>query len=242
MPTDFNEHNPILSERRPSVHTDEHGFNKPEPHDSPKFDPEHPGYELTDVNTKGVVVFLAALCGFLIVFFALCYAMGKAINFGLLKQDTENAASSPYGGATPEAVQRRGRSLVNNPEQEQAEAARIAQSFPAPRPPVDDDDQETADMHAREDLLLEHYTYASAAGAAGTIRIPVEKAMELVVKRGLPVAATPATAVQGRMVGDTQANVTAPLTNGFSRTGYEQNQIDSREQQRALAHEANESK
>lgn len=243
MPTEFNERDHILSEKGPSVHADEHGIPKPEPHPSPKFDPEHPGYEVTDVNTNGVVVFIGGLMIFIFIFFGVCYAMGKAINYGLLKQDLQDASTSAYAGGSPAGIQRRGASLATNPEQEQAEAARIAQSFPTPRIPVDDDDQETADMHAREDLLLEHYTYAAPAeGPEGTIHIPVERAMELIVKRGLPTAATPASAVQTKLTGDTQVHVAAPLTTGFARTGYEQDQIESRAQKMAVEKEVAEGK
>jgi hypothetical protein len=235
MPTEFNDRDHVESVKGPSVHADEHGISKPEPHPSPKFDAEHPGYEITDVNTKGVVVFLGGLVGFLVVFFVLAYAMGKAINYGLLKQDQEAASKNPLSASSPTAIQKRGENLETNPEQEQKAAAAIAQSFPTPRVPTDDDNQETADMHAREDLLLEHYTAADPSeGPAGTIHIPIEKAMALIVKRGLPVAATPASAVQTKMTGDTQVDVKAPLTNGFARTGYEFDQIESREQKMKL--------
>src|SRR4051794_28546419 len=98
MPTEFNERDHALSQKPASVHADEHGFEKPDPHPSAKFDAEHPGYEVTDVNTKGVVVFLGGLLGFLVVFFVLCFAMGKAINFGLLKQDQYQASHDPLSG------------------------------------------------------------------------------------------------------------------------------------------------
>jgi hypothetical protein len=235
MPTEFNDRDHVLSEKGPSTHADEHGIAKPQPHPTPKFDAEHPGYETTDVNTKGVVVFLGGLVGFLVVFFVLCYAMGKAINFGLLKQDQDAASKNPLSASSPAAIQKRGENLANNPEQEQRAAAAIAQSFPTPRVPTDDDNQETADMHSREDLLLEHYTAADPSeGPAGTVHIPIEKAMELIVARGLPTAASPAAAVQTKMKGDPQASVKAPLTTGFARTGYELDQMESREQKMKL--------
>ena len=243
MPTESNERDHIESVKGPSVHADEHGISKPQPHPSAKIDAEHPGYETTDVNTKGVVVFIGGLLGFLVVFFVLCYAMGKALNFGLLKQDQDEAAQSPLAGASPQAIQKRGESLANNPVQEQADAARIAASFPNPRPPVDDDNSETSDMHAREDLLLEHYTQADPSeGPEGTIHIPIEKAMQLVVARGLPKAATPATAVQSRLTGDKQSDVKAPLTTGFARTGYELDQMEVREQKMKLGENPGEKK
>ncbi len=243
MPIDPPKTDHVMSEKGPSTYTDEHGMNKPVPNESPKFDADHPGYEVSDVNTKGVVVFIGGLLGFLVVFFVLCYAMGKAINGGLLKQDVEQASKNPLSAASPEAIQKRGASLATNPEQAQVEAAKIASSFPNPRPPTDDDNAETSDMHAREDLLLEHYTKADPSeGPDGTIHIPIEQAMQLIVKRGLPAAATPATAVQTRLTGDTQADVKAPLTTGFARTGYELDQIESREQKMKLGENPGEKK
>lgn len=231
MPTESNERDHFLSQKTPSTGADEHGLAKPTPHPAAKFDAEHPGYEVTDVNAKGVVVFIGGLLAFLFVFFILCYAMGKAINTGLLKQDQAQASQNPLGAVSQQALQKRGESLANNPEQEQRVAAEIAQSFPTPRVPTDDDNQETADMHAREDLLLEHYTAADAGdGPAGTIHIPIERAMQLVVQRGLPKAPTQVSAVQTNLTGDKQYSATAPLTNGFARTAYELDQMESREQ------------
>lgn len=231
MPTESNNRDHLLSQKGPSRGADEHGLEKPTPNPHPKFDAEHPGYEVTDVNTKGVVVFLGGLVSFLVVFFVLCYAMGKAINYGLLKQDQQAASQNPLSAVSPQAVQKRGESLANNPEQEQLQAAAIAQSFPTPRVPTDDDNQETADMHAREDLLLEHYTAADPSeGPEGTIRIPIERAMTLLVKRGLPAAQSQANTVQSKLTGDTQYEASAPLTAGFARTGYELDQMESRAQ------------
>ncbi len=243
MPTEFNDRDHVESVKGPSVGHDEHGLPKPDPHPSPKFDAEHPGYETTDVNSKGVVVFIGGLMTFLIVFFILCYGMGMAINSGLLKQDVEEASKNPLSAASSAAIQKRGATLATNEVQAQQDAAAIAQSFPSPRVPIDDDNQETADMHAREDLLLEHYTAADASeGPEGTVHIPIEKAMQLIVKRGLPQAATPASAVQTGMAGDSKVDVKAPLTSGFARTGYELDQIESREQKMSLGENPAEAK
>jgi hypothetical protein len=224
---------PIENNHGPSEHVDEHGMAKPQPHPSPKFDAEHPGYETTDVNTRGIVVFLAGLVGFLLVFFVLCFAMGKAINFGLLKQDGDEAKLSPRSvtaGGSP-AVDEKRVNLANNPYMEQKDSARIAQSFPNPRLDADDGNQGTSDLHAREDLLLEHTT----AAENGSVRIPIEQAMELIAQRGLPSAEA---APKVTMAGEREVAVHAPLTNGFARTAYEIDQIESREQKMKFAGEA----
>ena len=57
-------------------------------------DSGNPGYELTDVNVGGVVVFLAGLFGFVIVFFFFCFGMGKVINNVFIKQDGEATSGS----------------------------------------------------------------------------------------------------------------------------------------------------
>ena len=216
---------------------DEHGLKKPDPHADPKRDAEHPGYELTDVNTRGIVVFLAGLMGCLVVFFVLCYAMGKAINIGFVKQDTEetNLAPQPVTASGSPAVAYKREDMGDNPSMEQKESAIIAQSFKAPRIDSDDGDQGTADLHAKEDLLLEHYT--SIDGKAGAVRIPIERAMELIAQKGLPQVAAAAQTTQP-MFGDRVATVQTPLTDGFARTGYELEQIESRDQKMKFAHES----
>ena len=45
------------------------------------------GYEVTDVNVNGIVVFLASLFAFVGVFFIFCFGMGKVINTAILKSD-----------------------------------------------------------------------------------------------------------------------------------------------------------
>ena len=209
-----------------------HDMGKPEgvhAHPAPKFDDNHPGYEIQDVNVGGISTFLAGLFGFVLIFFVFCFFMGKAINYALLKQDGEPnkwQQNLSQAGATPHGDKRE--DLMSNAEMQQKQLAAISQSFPTPRLEMDDGNQDVADLHAREDLLLDHYSSSSDL-PAGTIRIPIERAMQLIVQRGL---GTPATAQQPAklMAGETAPTVQAPLTNGFARTGYELDTIEAREQ------------
>jgi hypothetical protein len=83
---------------------------------------------------------------------------------------------------------------------------------------MDDGDQDVVDLHDREDLLLDHYTWVNQQ--QGVVRIPIGQAMQMVAQRGLPVVSGgPA---EPLMTADAHPGVTAPLTNGFARTGYEQ--------------------
>ncbi len=66
--------------------TNEHDLNQ-HAHDPHARDSEHPGYEVTDVNVNGIVVFLAGLFGSVLVFFLLCYGLGTLINGGIKNED-----------------------------------------------------------------------------------------------------------------------------------------------------------
>jgi hypothetical protein len=203
--------------------TNDHEPIHREPHYTPGHSAEDPGYEISDVNTSGVLVFIAGLVGFLVVFFGFCFVMGKVINGALIKSDGPVTKWNAMAGVKST---RERENLASNPELQQRTLQNLTQNFPEPRVDLDDGNQQTADLHAREDLMLEHYSSISGEDA---IRIPIERAMELVAQRGLPMH-TETAATEQLMVGETAPVVTAPLTNGFARTGYEQAQIEERKQ------------
>ncbi len=189
-----------------------------------------PGYETTDVNVGGVVIFLAGLSGFVLIFFVFCFVMGKVINAAFVKEDgpitkwTRNYSNA--GMKTTDKGKRE--NLANNPEMQQRELSNVTRSFPNPRLDIDDSNQATADLHAREDLLLDHYS--SSQTEKGQIRIPIDRAMELVAQRGLPVVNANVAGVGKGFVGDNAAAITEPLTSGFARTGYELDVMEARQQ------------
>jgi len=187
-------------------------------------DAEHPGYETTDVNVRGVAIFLTGLFATVFIFFGFCFYMGRVINAEWQKEDGAPTKWQIASGAVPPTG--KGKDLVSNPEIEQKQLQQIVGAFPEPRLDMDDGNQATADLHAREDILLEHYSLVD--GQPGTIRIPIERAMELIVQRGLPVANpyAPADYVAHAALPPIQA----PLTTGFARTGFEQTTIEARRQ------------
>jgi hypothetical protein len=168
------------------------------------------GYELSDVRVTGIVVFLTALAIFVAVTGILCYGIGKVINAQMKKED------GPNSKWTKTAEVRELGNMPSSPEL-QNKMAELTQQFPSPRVQTDDGNQDVADLHAREDLLLENYTRVD--GKPGEVRIPIERAMEQVAQRGLPVA--PTVQKETLMTGDTEPAVVEPLTNGFARTAYE---------------------
>jgi hypothetical protein len=199
--------------------TNDHDLNKADKHHVHGQTPEDPGYETTDVNVNGVLVFLAGLAGSVFVFFIFCFLMGKVINSAMNKSDgpADKWHQAEAGGV---------KGLTSNPQLEQHELQQLTATFPEPRVNADDDMQGTADLHAREDLLLEHYS--STPGQPG-IRIPIERAMQLIAQRGLPVHAKPV-AEEPKMFGDAEPHIQAPLTDGFARTGFELDEMEARKQ------------
>lgn len=211
--------------------TNDHDLHQPGEPDLKGRTTESPGYETTDVNVNGVVVFLAGLGGFLIVFFVFCFVMGRVINSAIQKADgptTKWNHTSDFAGAALNGGKRQ--DLVNDPEMEQKQLQQLTATFPTPRLDIDDGEQATADLHAREDLLLDYYSVSPGEGS--NIRIPITRAMELIAQRGLPVD-TSATATEPLMVGDDKPVILAPLTTGFARTGYELDTIEARAEKMA---------
>jgi hypothetical protein len=173
------------------------------------------GYERTDASVTGIAVFLVSLLIFVAVIGMLCYGIGGWFNARMNRED------GPNSKWTKTVDVRQLGNLPSSPEL-QNKVAEITQTFPTPRLLIDDGDQDVADMHAREDLLLSNYSWVDQS--KGTVRIPIEQAMQLIAQRGLPVA--PAVTTQAPMTGEMAPSVTVPLTDGFARTSYEQDQAE----------------
>jgi hypothetical protein len=185
--------------------------------DNKKNSSPSPGYELSDVNVKGSAIFMAGLIACVIVFFFVCWFMGKLITAELARED------GPISHWRAGGPQDKKGNLVSNTEMEQDKLSQLVTTFPQPRVQTDDGNQDVATLHAREDLYLDHYTWVDASHSA--VRIPIERAMELIVERGLPTSPAVATD-DSKFSGADVPVVTAPLTTGFTRTTYEQEQVE----------------
>ncbi len=106
--------------------------------------------------------------------------------------------------------------LPNSPEL-QNKMAELTQQFPTPRLQTDDGNQEIADLHAREDLLLDNYSWIdrTAGQGADSDRAGDGDCCAAGLAGGTSTQAAPL------MTGDQKAMVHAPLTSGFARTAYE---------------------
>ncbi|MDR3727485.1 MAG: hypothetical protein P4K86_10625 [Terracidiphilus sp.] len=191
-----------------------HNPNEPEKNE-PEQEPidASKGFEQSDVRVTGILVFLTALSIFVVVTAVLSYGIGKVINANMAKEDGPRTK-----WASPVDVRPLG-NLPANPEL-QSKVAELTQRFPTPRLQTDDGNQDIADLHTREDLLLDHYSWVDRS--QGKVRIPIERAMELLAQRGLPQA--PAVQKAPLMTGDQELTIAVPLTKGFARTGYELDQ------------------
>lgn len=174
------------------------------------------GYEVTDVSTSGILVFLVALAISVGVFFVFCFGMGKVINNAIVKKDGpatrySTIASTPQGKL---------RNLESSAELQQQQLHLLTQRFPTPRLETDDGNQDLADLHDREDLMLNYYSWVNQA--QGSVRIPIDQAMQLIAQRGLPVAQQQPQQAETLMAGDSRPVVQMPLTDGFAPTAYEQ--------------------
>lgn len=199
-------------------------------------DADSPGYETTDVNINGVIVFLAGLGGFLVVFFVFCFVMGKVINGAIQKADGPNNKWSQTTAF--EQTGKKREDMAPAPEMEQRQLQQLTSTFPTPRLDTDDGEQSTADLHAREDLLLNYYSVSKQEN--GKIRIPITRAMELIAQRGLPVITGERPAQV--MMGDNRPVILAPLTTGFARTGYELDTLKARAEKMAYGRAESEAK
>src|SRR5580692_6901175 len=80
--------------------TEGHDMGQPEgveAHPAKPIDAEHPGYEIQDVNVKGIAYFLGGLLASVFVFFLLCFYIGKAVNYGIVKEDGAPDKWHQYG-------------------------------------------------------------------------------------------------------------------------------------------------
>jgi hypothetical protein len=189
---------------------EDHGAGPEENGREPERIDASAGFEKSDVKIAGILVFITALSIFVVVTAILCYGIGKVLNARMNKED------GPASRWAKTVDVRQLGNMPNNPEM-QNKIAELTQQFPTPRVQTDDGNQDVADLHAREDLLLQNYSWADPAHTK--VRIPIERAMELLAQRGLPVA--PAVQTAPLMTGESAPELQAPLTSGFARTAYE---------------------
>jgi hypothetical protein len=128
------------------------------------------GYERTDIGTRGVLYFLAGLA----VFGALAYLAAAGVYSYLDKRSA--AQQAPVNP------------LVTNAP---ADTRHISKDYPQgafPNPKLEEDERgQLNGIRLNEENTLSTYDYIDKN--AGTIRIPIDRAMDLIAQRGLPTRA-----------------------------------------------------
>src|SRR6266851_3963000 len=128
----------------------------------------HGSYERQDLRPSGILYFLLGLA----VATLLCILALKGL-FAFLEH-REKASQPPVNP------------LVTNVP---ADTRRVAPGYPQsafPSPKLEEDDRgQLNDIRLNEEKVL--YTYGWVDEKAGTVHIPIERAMDLLVARGLPV-------------------------------------------------------
>lgn len=135
--------------------------------------PDAEGFEREDLGAKGIFTFLIVLVGVCIF----SYFVIKGLYVYL---DAYDRTHQPAVNPLKPPVQRQ---AVRNPRAEEMHAT-IEQTFPAPRLEEDERD-ELHDFRMHEEQTLASYGWVDQKN--GVVRIPIERAMQLIAERGLPV-------------------------------------------------------
>lgn len=140
-------------------------------------DREH-AHEGTDLNVRAVLAFAAALVFFGVLVHILLWGFYRILdNYHATHQ---NPAKVMIPRAPKDFGNRSGAAEGETPE---ATNQRIVASFPTPRLQVDDV-RDMNQLRAAEDKMLNHYVWIDKN--QGKVRIPIERAMEILAQRGLP--------------------------------------------------------
>jgi hypothetical protein len=142
----------------------------------------HGDYEREDFSTATVVGSLIGLVVMCVVSFLIVVGMYRYLE----KTQMEHAAANPM---VPMKADTRHMTPGKNPGDDPMEV----QAFPKPRLQRDDVEEMHDQLYSEEGRLQ---SYGWVDQDSGQARIPVERAMELIAERGLPVrsAVTPETA------------------------------------------------
>ena len=136
----------------------------------------HGSFERQDLTPRGIFYFL----GTLIAVTILClFALDGLFHFLDQREKASQPAVNPLLTNVPEDTRR----IPGTPDKD-LEDEYLKKAFPAPRLENDESKNFNEGRLAEEKTL---YSYGWADQQAGTVHIPIERAMDLLVQRGLPV-------------------------------------------------------
>jgi len=135
----------------------------------------HGDFERKDISMNGVVVFLIGLAAMIVISYFVV-----DVFYHVLEKHFE-AEQAPISPLVTNA-QRDTRRIP--PQYGQDYAKYLQESFPAPQLETDERTQ-LNEVRRREEDILSTYDYVDKN--AGTVRIPIDRAMDLLAQKGLPV-------------------------------------------------------
>jgi hypothetical protein len=142
----------------------------------------HGNYERRDIGVAGVLYFLAGLAfAGLIVHFVVT----GVYSYLETRNERQQTAVSPLVKNVPADTRHLPPEYKTDSESTAYEKY-LKQNFPSPQLEVDERDQ-LDKIRLNEEQILSTYDYVDQK--AGTVRIPIDRAMDLIAQRGLPVRA-----------------------------------------------------
>lgn len=135
----------------------------------------HGDYERRDIGVSGVVWFLIGLAAVLVISYFLVQGLYKALEAHFA---TNQPAVSPLATNVPTDTRKLPPQYGHDYERY------LKENFPSPQLETDER-TELNNIRVREENVLSTYDYVDKN--AGRIRIPIDRAMDLLVQRGLPV-------------------------------------------------------
>ena len=140
------------------------------------------GYERQDLGPKGVLYFLL---GLLVAGVFVYFIVNGLFAFLQKQSDTRQTVVSPLVTNAPADTRKLPPDYSGNYEDY------LKKNFPAPQLEINERNQ-LNDIRLKEEQTLSTYDYIDKN--AGTVRIPIDRAMDLIAQRGLPVRAQTAPA------------------------------------------------
>ena len=152
---------------------------------------EQGGYEHQDLQVSGILYFLLTI---VVVVMICLFGMRGLFAFLDHREKALQPAVNPLLTNVPTDTRR-----IADPDEY------LKKTFPDPRLETDERNQLNKESVREEGVL---YSYGWADEKAGTVRIPIERAMDLIVQRGLPVRSQ-----------NIASDATAPKTTATSKKG-----------------------
>ena len=140
----------------------------------------HGSYERRDIATSGVLSFLLMLAAGCVI---TAFLVNALYNYLEARNEKEQAPISPLVTSTVKDTRHLPPEYKTDSEGTDYQKY-LEKNFPAPRLETDERSEINKDR-MREEQTLATYDYVDKN--AGSVRIPIDRAMDLIAQRGLPV-------------------------------------------------------